>query len=133
VLVRMKPKPGDKKTNWLFIKEKDSFVDTETDILVARPESVKSGLRIDELKPDPPAEPAQQAKPKRPPKLAPAKLKGAVKAAMPTKFKPQLATPSDAPPKGTGWLHEIKFDGYRTLAFVKDGKVRLITRQGIDW
>lgn len=133
VLVRLKPKPGDKKTNWLFIKEKDSFVDTETDILAARPESVKSGLRIEELKTDPPAKPAPEAKPKKPPKLAPGKLKGAVKAAMPTKFKPQLATPSDAPPKGAGWLHEIKFDGYRTLAFVKDGKVRLITRQGIDW
>src|SRR5690606_14168801 len=122
----------DKKTNWLFIKEKDSFVDTGMDILTARPESVKSGLRIEELRRDP-APRGAKSRAKRRPIGAPGALKGAVKAAMPTKFKPQLATPSDTPPKGAGWLHEIKLDGYRTLAFVKDGKVRLITRQGIDW
>ncbi len=50
VLIRMKPKPGDdRQHNWLFVKEKDTGVDTETDILTARPESVKSGLTIEEL------------------------------------------------------------------------------------
>src|SRR5690606_13951785 len=44
VLVRLKPKPGDKKTNWLLIKETDDSVDREIDIVSARPESVKSGL-----------------------------------------------------------------------------------------
>ena len=47
VLIRMKGKPGEGKNNWLFIKEKDASVDTETDILATRPESVKSGMTIE--------------------------------------------------------------------------------------
>ena len=36
-------------------------------------------------------------------------------------------------PKGKGWIHEIKYDGYRTLVFFDAGEVRLITRNGHDW
>jgi bifunctional non-homologous end joining protein LigD len=134
VLVRLKPKEGDKKTNWLLIKETDDFVDREIDLVAERPESVKSGLTTKELlarAAEKKAAPAAKAKPA---KLEPGKLKGAVKAAMPIKLKPMLATQSDLPPKdASGWIHEIKLDGYRTLAFVKDRKVRLITRAGLDW
>ena len=52
---------------------------------------------------------------------------------MPKTFKPQLATPVDEPPKGKEWLHEIKLDGYRTIALVADGKTKLLTRNGHDW
>jgi DNA ligase D len=135
VLVRMKPRPGDKKNNWLFIKEKDASVDTERDILSEQPESVKSGLTIEELEASAVAEAAAEPAPRgKPVKITPGRLKGAVKAAMPAKLKPMLATQSDKPPRGSsGWVHEIKFDGYRTLAFVKDGNVRFLTRTGIDW
>src|SRR3569623_1841700 len=49
VLIRMKPKKGETDSNWLFVKEKDTGVDIATDILAARPESVKSGMTIEEL------------------------------------------------------------------------------------
>jgi bifunctional non-homologous end joining protein LigD len=58
---------------------------------------------------------------------------GARKATMPRELLPELATLVDDVPAGEGWLHEIKFDGYRLLAFVDGGKVRLLTRKANDW
>jgi bifunctional non-homologous end joining protein LigD len=61
-------------------------------------------------------------------------LKGARKAAdLPARFVPQLATAVTAAPAGDEWLHEMKFDGYRILARVKDGEVRLASRNDKDW
>jgi DNA ligase D len=146
-LARLRPRPGDKQPNWLLIKEQDDDASTEVDILEAQPESVVSGKRVEELltrdadvwstgKPAArrtkqvlPAEP----KPSKPPALRPGALKGAREGALPRTFKPQLASPVETPPEGDGWLHEIKLDGYRTIAIVSDGKARLITRNGHDW
>ena len=52
---------------------------------------------------------------------------------MPDRLAPQLASPAQKPPAGADWLHEIKFDGYRTMAHLTDGEVKLITRSGLDW
>ncbi|HEY1991302.1 MAG TPA: DNA ligase D, partial [Gammaproteobacteria bacterium] len=52
---------------------------------------------------------------------------------LPAFVKPQLATLMDRPPKGENWVHEIKFDGYRLLARLEEGEVRLITRAENDW
>lgn len=54
--------------------------------------------------------------------------------APPPKFvEPCLATLVSAPPDGTNWIHEIKFDGYRIQARIDAGAVLLITRSGLDW
>lgn len=46
---------------------------------------------------------------------------------------PELATLVDAVPQGSGWLHEVKYDGYRLQAIIERGKCRLLTRRGLDW
>ncbi|MFZ0276302.1 MAG: non-homologous end-joining DNA ligase [Candidatus Sulfotelmatobacter sp.] len=51
-----------------------------------------------------------------------------VKRPMPTTIHPMLATPVDEPFDGAEWLFEIKWDGYRAIAFIDDGKLRLVSR-----
>ncbi|MGA2374179.1 MAG: non-homologous end-joining DNA ligase [Candidatus Sulfotelmatobacter sp.] len=47
---------------------------------------------------------------------------------MPTTIHPMLATSVDEPFDGAEWLFEIKWDGYRAIAFIADGKLRLVSR-----
>jgi bifunctional non-homologous end joining protein LigD len=48
-------------------------------------------------------------------------------------FEPCLPRSAKEPPKGTGWLHEIKHDGFRTVAQKDGDNVRLVTRNGYDF
>lgn len=48
-------------------------------------------------------------------------------------FAPELAKLVTTPPPGDAWLHEVKWDGYRIVATVVDGKVRLWSRNAIEW
>src|SRR4029077_3828087 len=48
-------------------------------------------------------------------------------------IKPQLATAVDHPPPRSGWIHEVKHDGYRTLLIIERRKARAYTRNGFDW
>jgi bifunctional non-homologous end joining protein LigD len=61
-----------------------------------------------------------------------ASLKGASKAAMPRAIQPMLATLVDEPFDDPEWLYEIKWDGYRAVAFIDDGRVRFVSRNGND-
>src|ERR1700724_303616 len=54
-------------------------------------------------------------------------------AALPQWIAPQLTQLVDAAPEGDGWLHEIKFDGYRMHGRLDRGGVTLLTRTGLDW
>jgi bifunctional non-homologous end joining protein LigD len=52
---------------------------------------------------------------------------------MPKFIEPQLATLVNAVPDGENWLHEFKFDGYRILCRIDNGRVSLLTRNAQDW
>ncbi len=123
-LVRLKPRAKEKHDNWLLIKAEDRFATASADILEEAPQSVKSGLTIDDIS----AGKSSKAIAKTaavPPKS---------RAAPPSQFiSPALATLKAAPPSGSEWIHEVKFDGYRIQAHVASGKVKLLTRSGLDW
>ncbi|TIN01509.1 MAG: DNA ligase D [Mesorhizobium sp.] len=129
-LVRLKPRAGEKRDNWLLIKSDDAAARPGEDILKEAPESVKSGLTIEEVGE---GKTAKGEKPKvwHSNKPAAGKTKAAGKKL--DFIEPQLATlERDAPP-GKDWLHEVKFDGYRMQAQIAGTDVRLLTRTGLDW
>ncbi len=49
-----------------------------------------------------------------------------------TVYEPMLATLSDDLPRGSKWVFEVKWDGYRALAYVRGGETRLESRRGND-
>jgi bifunctional non-homologous end joining protein LigD len=57
---------------------------------------------------------------------------GPVKRPMPMKIHPMLAESVEKAFDGAEWLFEIKWDGYRAIAFLEDGKVRLVSRNQND-
>jgi len=58
-------------------------------------------------------------------------LPGMLKAPMPATIRPMLATPASQLPSGN-WLYEIKWDGYRALSFINNGKSGLVSRNQIS-
>ena len=52
---------------------------------------------------------------------------------MPEFIAPGLCKLVERPPSGAGWVHEVKFDGYRIQARVENGRVVLRTRKGLNW
>ncbi len=139
VLVRMKhDRAGGKRTNWLLIKHRDEWArEGEGEAALAKDKSVASGRAMDQI---------AAGKGKAPkPFVAAAKpaadavwdssagLAAEQRAAMPIFVEPQLATLVDRPPGGAGWVHEIKFDGYRMQLRIQGGQAALRTRKGLDW
>lgn len=130
-LVRLKPRAGEKRDNWLLIKSDDAAASPGEDILQEAPQSVKSGLTIEEVGA---GKTAKGKTPKVWHSNKPAARKAKVAAAKRLDFiEPQLATLEKEAPSGKDWLHEVKFDGYRMQAQLAGTEVRLLTRTGLDW
>lgn len=129
-LVRLRPRPGEKRDNWLLMKADDKAAKPGFDILEQAPASTKSGLTIEEI--GTAEAPVWQSKPRKgTPRVAVPKKRA--KASDLAFVPPCLATLRTAPPVGRDWIHEVKFDGYRIQAHIENGAVRLYTRTGLDW
>ncbi len=158
-LVRIR-KPTDRQDPWLLFKKKDEWAQPAAgfDVVSALPDSVIAKplgpIESRAGAPKPAAPPAAAprastaatvtatakasattaaAKAKREDGAGGVRPDGAVKAALPAKLEPQLATLAKTAPDTAGWIYEIKFDGYRVMARIERGKARLITRGGHDW
>jgi len=106
---------------WLLIKHKDRFA--QANDVLARARSVLSGFSLDDISPDHLPERLDAAT------LAPTGPSETV----PRSMEPMLADIGDAPRTDPQWRYEPKLDGYRVIAFVEGDKVRLQSRNGIDY
>jgi bifunctional non-homologous end joining protein LigD len=139
MLVRLKRRPRDKHDNWLLVKERDdaALPGSGNAVVEDHPLSVDTNRSIDGVAADrdrvwhPLA--GEMSPASAPVKRRLSNLPGTRKAPIPDSVKPQLATAAAEAPAGTEWLHEIKYDGYRLIAHVARGNVRLLTRNGLDW
>ncbi|HLF78945.1 MAG TPA: non-homologous end-joining DNA ligase [Dehalococcoidia bacterium] len=118
-LIKTKYRPN----SWLMIKHRDDAV-SERDLSL-EDRSVRSGLTIEDLK---------EGRLPNPAALAVESHAAARAAPFPsgTKLKPMLSTLVDKAFDSPGWLWEPKLDGVRALAYLRDGKVELRSRRGVD-
>ncbi len=127
-------KPG-RKAQWLLVKQDDEHAGpTEADDLVRAAEGAAERQSAGSGNSRPPT--GSGAAPQRPALDADAllALRGAKRSpALRAPWPPELASLVDAPPSGEGWLHEVKWDGYRLLALRSGKAVSLWSRNGLPW
>jgi bifunctional non-homologous end joining protein LigD len=117
----VKLRSGDNQ--WLIIKKADECA-TAAGITDER--SVRSGRTLEDMEKDDPGAQALASTPT----LAGIDFTGAIKSAVPTFVEPMLATLVEEPFDRGGWIFEVKWDGYRSIAIVKNGKPKLFSRAG---
>ena len=110
-LVRLKTKAEEKKENWLLLKEKDEYAKTN-DGIAEFTTSIRTGRTMKEI------EAGEEEKTTKNPFNT---------------TDVQLAKLVKTVPQGEDWLYELKYDGYRILAFIESGRVRFMTRNGRDY
>jgi bifunctional non-homologous end joining protein LigD len=134
VMFRLKPRGKERGENWILKKVDDAFAGSPTGLTDTYLTSVKTGRTMDEIAAGvkakaPSAPPLDAASARRASRTGSSPYRGGV-----PKFRePQKATLVDAVPSGAGWLHEMKYDGYRCLLSLAGGEARIHTRTGLDW
>ncbi len=118
---------GQKQNTWLLFKAKDDAAKPgDTTLLEKKAKSALTGRDLTTIGAGKPTKPTKAAKSKA---IAPV----AQRAAMPQRIEPELATLVSRTPEGGDFIHEVKFDGYRVIARIDAGRVKLLTRGGEDW
>jgi bifunctional non-homologous end joining protein LigD len=136
-LVRTKGYSGDgsrgggesARESWLLIKKRDDSAVSGWDV-EAHPLSVKTGRTNDEVVQGVPAR-TLSASPALEHTAADAEAVG-TPGKMPDFIDPMKATLADRAFSNPAWLYELKWDGYRIQAHVRNGQVALFSRRGLD-
>ncbi len=140
LLIRLKPRAKEKRENWLLRKIDDAHAGGTDTLVEEALTSVATGRTMAEIAAGKPVKKAAgkaaaAAQPKRRMAAAP-RRRGPAKALLAFR-EPQLCTLVDSVPAGTGWLHEVKYDGYRALIAIggdaKASRAKVYTRSGLDW
>lgn len=103
-LIKIKPRPGEDDKNWLLIKEKDEY-QQDNEGVSSFQTSIRSERSMEEIASSFSQEPVEV----------------------------QLATLTERAPRGKDWLYELKYDGYRIVAYLEGEKVRLLSRNHQDY
>ncbi|HLL58755.1 MAG TPA: DNA ligase D, partial [Allosphingosinicella sp.] len=147
IMIRLKPRPGEKNENWILRKVADEHSGDGTVLTEKYLTSIKTGRSMQEIaagkKPrelssfqralkstsaSDPAKAGAQGRRAGPPRSR------ENKGSKPPPFRePQKATLVDSVPTGSAWIHEMKFDGYRCLLGIGGGEAKVYTRSGLDW
>jgi bifunctional non-homologous end joining protein LigD len=154
LLIRLKPRGKERNENWLLRKIDDAHAGGTDTLTEEALTSISTGRTMQEI--------AEGARPRKsspargggarrqprdggvsrsrkgdtPPPGARAPATSPYRAGlkrMPAFAEPQLCTLVDSVPTGSGWMHEVKYDGYRALVAVGSGKAKVFTRNGLDW
>ncbi len=130
-LFKMGKNGPDNDRNWLLVKSSDEYAakDPEDLFLAEKNLSVSTGRTMEEIA----ANFSDADHKSKKETISPSGLKNSLKGKMPAVIHPQLPTLVDVAPLGDRWFHEIKYDGYRIIAFLKNGSVRLVSRNDKDW
>ncbi|MBI4285214.1 MAG: DNA ligase D [Chloroflexi bacterium] len=115
----VKMKRGEK--DWLLIKHQDDFATSGNEVL-GQDASVLSGPTIADLKAGTAPRPVAVA--------GLSSLPGSRKAPFPEVIAPMLAATATKPFSNPDWFFEPKLDGYRIIATINQGTVRLLSRSG---
>ncbi|MCL9683638.1 DNA ligase D [Legionella maioricensis] len=129
--------------HWFLIKHQDEQCQplSDYDITEEQPNSVLTNQSIDEISEHYNKVWMKQGSKKitssdSPPQFKTPKLKGMEHlktSPFPEFISPQLATLASKAPTGDDWLHEVKFDGYRILAFIDGDRIILKSRNNKEW
>jgi bifunctional non-homologous end joining protein LigD len=132
VMFRLKGRPGERAENWMLKKVTDEHAGGSMGLTERYLTSIKTGRSMQEIAAGKKAKEIKGWKTDSY-KTESAAPRGTNSAKIPPFREPQKATLVDHVPAGSGWIHEMKYDGYRCLLGVGGGKAKVYTRSGLDW